>query len=303
MDNVSLIKKIKQISLEKNALIIAHNYQNPEIQDIADHVGDSYELSKIAADNKSDIIVFCGVHFMAESAAILAPQKKILLPELSAGCPMAEMIDAKSLIAFKNEYPESKVVTYINSTAEVKAESDVICTSSNAVKITNNIDSNEIIFIPDKNLGKWVAKQSNKIIHLWKGFCPVHANVSLDDILRCKSLHPQSLLMVHPECDPSIVEIADEVLSTGGMVNFVKSTKATSIIVGTETGMIHKLKSVAPHIEYIAVADSFVCPNMKKITLEKVYNSLLYEVNEIRVDPDISFRARKALNMMLELSV
>jgi quinolinate synthase len=303
MDNASLIKEIKQISLEKNAIIIAHNYQSPEIQDIADHVGDSYELSKIAADNNSDIIVFCGVHFMAESASILSPQKKILLPDISSGCPMAEMIDLKSLITFKNKYSNCKVVTYINSTAEVKAESDVICTSSNAVKIVNKIDSNEIIFVPDKNLGNWVSKQTKKIIHLWEGFCPVHANISLDDILKCKSLHPHSILMVHPECIPSIVEIADEVLSTGGMVNYVKSTKVTSIIVGTESGMIHKLKSVAPQIEYIAVNDSFICPNMKKTTLEKVYNSLLYEVNEIKVDPDTSFRARKALNMMLELSL
>ncbi|HEY1406987.1 MAG TPA: quinolinate synthase NadA [Spirochaetota bacterium] len=302
MKNNSLQDNIRKIASQKNALILAHNYQNPEIQDIADFVGDSLELSRLAANNDAEIIIFCGVHFMAESAHLLSPQKKVILPEISAGCPMAEMADPDALRAKKALFPTARVVTYINSTAAIKAESDVICTSSNAIDIVNRIDGDEILFVPDKNLGSWVSRHSSKKIHLWNGFCPVHAQVTAAEVVKVREKHPQSLLMVHPECDPEVVALADEVLSTGGMVRFVASTKATSIIVGTEIGMIHKLSKVAPHIEFIPASSNFVCPNMKKTTLEKVYAALMSESPIITVDERIADRARAALSKMLELS-
>ncbi|HNX57808.1 MAG TPA: quinolinate synthase NadA [Spirochaetota bacterium] len=297
-----LKEKIRYLAREKNALILAHNYQNPEIQDIADYVGDSLELSRIAADNSAGIIVFCGVHFMAESASLLSPDKKVLLPEPSAGCPMADMAEPDSIRAEKAKYPGAKVVTYINSSAAVKAESDVICTSSNAIDIVNRVDGDEILFVPDRNLGSWVEKHTKKNVHLWKGFCPVHADITVEEVENVRKSHPDSILMVHPECDPSVVAIADEVLSTGGMVRFVEKTDAKSIIVGTEIGMIHKLKKTAPSIEFISASSNFICPNMKKTTLEKVYAALDEEKPIIKVDTDIADRARCALRRMLDLS-
>jgi quinolinate synthase len=299
---MNLSKQIRNIAQKKNALILAHNYQNPDIQDIADHVGDSLELSRIAAKNDADIIVFCGVHFMAESAYLLSPQKKILLPDIHAGCPMADTADAVSLREMKNKYPDAKVVTYINSTAEVKAESDVICTSSNAVQIVQRIDANEIIFVPDKNLGSWVSRFTNKTIHLWNGFCPIHAQITREEVEEIKSQYPDALLMVHPECDPEVVALADEVLSTGGMVRFASQSTVKRIIVGTEIGMIHKLKKTAPQIEFIPCSGRFICPNMKKITLAKVLASLENESPVIMVADDVAVKARMALTRMLELS-
>jgi len=298
----SLTKEIRSLAQVKNAIILAHNYQSPEIQDCADYVGDSLELSRIAADNNAEIIVFCGVHFMAESASMLALYKKVLLPEINAGCPMADMADAETLRAEKMKYPGAKVVTYINSSAAVKAESDVICTSSNAIDIVRGIEGDEILFVPDKNLGSWVSRHTDKTVHLWKGFCPVHADITVEEVMAVKASHPDSMLMVHPECDPSVVDIADEVLSTGGMVRFVSNTTAKSIIVGTEIGMIHKLRKTAPSIEFISASGNFVCPNMKKTTLEKVYTALSTEQPIITVIPEIADRARKALTKMLALS-
>jgi quinolinate synthase len=297
-----LVDDIKKAASAKNALILAHNYQNPEIQDIADHVGDSLELSRIAADNSADIIVFCGVHFMAESAAMLSPQKKVLLPDINAGCPMADMADAETVREFKSKYPQAKVVTYINSSAAVKAESDVICTSSNAVKIVQRIDANEIIFLPDKNLGAWVSRFTDKKIHLWKGFCPIHAQITVKEINDVKAQYPDAMVMVHPECENEVIEIADKVFSTGEMVQYVKDAKEKCIIVGTESGMIHKLTKTAPHIKFIQASDRFLCPNMKKTTLEKVYSALINEKPHIIVDAAIAERAGKALTKMLELS-
>jgi quinolinate synthase len=297
-----LADDIKKAASEKNALILAHNYQNPEIQDIADHVGDSLELARVAANNSADIIVFCGVHFMAESAAMLSPQKKVLLPDIHAGCPMADMADAETVREFKEKYPNAKVVTYINSSAAVKAESDVICTSSNAVKIVQRIDADEIIFLPDKNLGAWVSRFTDKTIHLWKGFCPIHAQITAQEILAVKAQYADAMIMVHPECENEVIEIADKVFSTGEMVQYVKDAKEKRIIVGTESGMIHKLKKTAPHIEFIQASDRFVCPNMKKTTLEKVYEALINEKPHITVNKDIADRAGKALTKMLELS-
>lgn len=299
---MDIIGEIKKLARAKNAIILAHNYQIDEIQDIADFSGDSLELSQIAAKNNASMIVFCGVHFMAESASILSPQKKVIIPDPAAGCPMAEMVGPEDVIELKKENPGAKVVTYINSTAAVKAESDVICTSSNAQKIVERIDADKIIFLPDKNLGSYVQRFTNKKIILWKGFCPTHENFSREELASMRKKYPNALVMVHPECRPEVIDMADEVLSTGHMVKFVQTTDAKQIIVGTEIGMIHKLKSVAPHIEYIPASDSFICPNMKKINLKVLLKGLENEETVVSVSSDIRDRAQRALNLMLKLS-
>jgi quinolinate synthase len=294
--------KIRELAQQKNAIILAHNYQNDEIQEIADETGDSLELARIAAKNAADIIVFCGVHFMAESAYILSPDKKVILPDPTAGCPMADMADANDLRDMKEQNPDAMVVTYINSTARVKAASDVCCTSSNAVRIVQRVDADRIIFVPDRNLGSFVQRSTDKEIIYWKGFCPTHDRFTRDELIEIKREHPDAIVMVHPECKPEVVDMADEVLSTGQMVAFVQKTDAKKIIVGTERGLLFKLRSVAPHIEYVLASDSFICPNMKKITLEKVYRSLVDEEPLVTVEDEIAEKAFNCLNRMLELS-
>jgi quinolinate synthase len=294
--------KIRELAQQKNAIILAHNYQNDEIQEIADETGDSLELARIAAKNAADIIVFCGVHFMAESAYILSPDKKVILPDPTAGCPMADMADADDLRDMKEQNPDAIVVTYINSTARVKAASDVCCTSSNAVRIVQRVDADRIIFVPDRNLGSFVQRSTDKEIIYWKGFCPTHDRFTRDELIEIKREHPDAIVMVHPECKPEVVDMADEVLSTGQMVAFVQRTDAKKIIVGTERGLLFKLRSVAPHIEYVLASDSFICPNMKKITLEKVYRSLVDEEPLVMVEDEIAEKAFNCLNRMLELS-
>ncbi len=295
-------KKIKQLAAAKNAIIVAHNYQPDEIQDIADYTGDSLELARIAAATDADSIVFCGVHFMAESASIISPKKKVLLPAPDAGCPMADMATPEGLLKMKQEYPNATVVTYINSSAAVKALSDVCCTSANAVKIVQRVKGDTIIFVPDKNLGSYVQRFTDKKIIPWRGFCPTHERFTVDDLKKIKAEHPDAIVMVHPECRPEVVELADAVESTGGMVRFVQSTDRKKIIVGTEIGMIHRLKSAAPHIEYIPASQTFICSNMKKITLEKLCRSLIDESPVITVDEETSRRALGCLQKMLELS-
>lgn len=294
--------KIRELARQKNALILAHNYQNDEIQEIADHTGDSLELARIAAGNAADIIVLCGVHFMAESAYILSPDKKVILPDPTAGCPMADMADADDLRGMKEKHPDAAVVTYINSTASVKAASDVCCTSSNAVRIVQRVNADRIIFVPDRNLGNFVQRSTDKEIIYWEGFCPTHDRFTRDELIAVKSEHPDAIVMVHPECKPEVVDIADEVLSTGKMVTFVQETDARKIIVGTEKGLLYKLKSVAPHIEYVLASDSFICPNMKKITLERLYRSLADEKPLVTVEDATAEKAYNCLNRMLELS-
>jgi quinolinate synthase len=300
MENLS--SRIRDLAAQKGAIILAHNYQNPEIQDVADIVGDSLELSRFAATSDASTIVFCGVHFMAESASILSPEKTILLPDPTAGCPMADTIDLKGLRSMREKYPSARIVTYINSSALTKSESDVICTSSNAVSIVEKIDSDEIIFLPDRNLGSWVQKHTSKTIRLWDGFCPIHAHITVDEIKDIRSRYPDALLMVHPECSPEIIEMSDKVFSTGEMVRFVPNSTAKTIIVGTEIGMIHKLKKAAPHINFVPASERFVCPNMKKTDLDKVHNALEQNVHAVKVPEDIAVKARKALSKMLELS-
>jgi quinolinate synthase len=293
---------IKKLAREKKALILAHNYQIAEVQDIADHTGDSLELARIAAKNDADMIVFCGVYFMAESASILSPEKKVIIPDPEAGCPMADMVGPEDVMEMKAIHPDAQVVTYINSSAAVKACSDVICTSSNALKIVERIDADKIIFLPDKNLGSYVQRFTKKTIIPGKGFCPTHEKFTREDLIAVKRMHPDALVMVHPECRPEVVDMADKVFSTGQMVEFAARTGVKKIIVGTETGLIHKLSSVAPEIEFIPATGSFICPNMKKINLDVLHTSLIEEQTVVTVDPLVREGAGRALERMLELS-
>jgi len=296
-----LEEKIKAIAREKRAVILAHNYQNDDVQDIADYTGDSLELARIATKTDAAIIVFCGVHFMAESAYILSPDRKVILPDITSGCPLADTANADDVFAMK-EKENATVVTYINSTAAVKACSDICCTSANAVRIVQRVDGDRILFVPDRNLGSFVKRFTGKEVILWNGSCPTHDRFTEEELLAVKDHHPDAIVMVHPECRPEVTEIADEVLSTGQMVSFVQDTDAKKIIVGTEMGMIHKLKSVAPDIEYILASDSFICHDMKKITLEKIYNSLVDESPLVTVEKETARKAYHCLNRMLELS-
>ena len=298
----TLASAIRKLAGEKNALILAHNYQREEVQAVADYTGDSLELARAAADTSADIIVFCGVHFMAESAAILNPEKKVLLPDPTAGCPMADMAEAGDLAAMRERHPDAAVVTYINSSAEVKALSDVCCTSANATRIVQRLDARRVIFVPDRNLGMWVQRFTDKEIIQWKGFCPTHERFSAEDLAEAKRANPDALVMVHPECRPEVIDMADEVLSTGQMVKFVRETDRAQIIVGTEEGMIHKLRSIAPGIEYILPSKALVCPNMKKTTLEKVHAALVNEEPVVTVDPEVREKSLGCLRRMLELS-
>jgi len=298
----TLQAEVRRLARERSAVILAHHYQLPEVQSVADHVGDSLRLSRQAAATDADVIVFCGVHFMAESAAILTPGKKVLLPDPTAGCPMADMAEAADLAAMRERHPDAAVVTYINSSAEVKALSDVCCTSANATRIVQRVEARRVIFVPDRNLGRWVQRFTDKEVILWKGFCPTHERFTAADLAEAKRAHPDALVMVHPECTPEVIDMADEVLSTGQMVKFVGETDRMKIIVGTEEGMIHKLRSVAPEREYILPSKALVCPNMKKITLEKVRAALVNEEPVVTVAPEVREKSLVCLRRMLELS-
>ncbi len=297
-----LIQEIKRLKAEKNALILAHNYQNIEIQDLADYRGDSLQLSILAKEVKAPLIVFCGVKFMAETAAILNPESTILLPVIDAGCPLADMITLNQLKAFKQNYPGSPVVCYVNSSVEVKAESDVCCTSSNAVKILKSFSTEKpILFVPDRNLGSWAAQQSGKKVITWDGYCVVHQyGFSEEDVLTVKSKYPDYKLLVHPECDPQIIKYADLVVSTGGMVDWVKNNDKA--IIATEIGLTEYLQHIYPEKSLIPLSPKAICKNMKKTTLENVYNALKYNQYVISVEPNTAQKARKAINRMLELS-
>jgi quinolinate synthase len=300
--NSELIKKIQDLRAKRKAVILAHNYQLGEVQDIADFVGDSLELSQKAAKTDAEVIVFCGVHFMAETASITCPDKKVLLPDINAGCPMANMITAPQLIEKKKELPGVPVVCYINSSAAVKAESDVCCTSANAVKIVQNLDAPEILFVPDQYLGHYVSTQTNKKIHFWPGYCPTHARIRPEDIIRAKKEHPQARVVVHPECRPETIAVADEVLSTGGIMRFCRTTPAREVIIGTELGIIYRLRRENPDKVFIPASEQAVCPRMKLITLEKILWSLEEMAPEVKVPEPIRVKALKAVNIMLDMS-
>jgi quinolinate synthase len=299
--HAQLIEKILDLKRRRNAIILAHNYQLGEVQDIADFVGDSLGLSQNAAETEAEVIVFCGVHFMAETASILCPEKIILLPDMHAGCPMADMVTAESLREKKKEYPEATVVAYVNTTAEVKAESDICCTSANAVEIVQSLDAKQILFIPDQYLGHYVSTKTGREMILWPGYCSTHARIQAADILRLKKVHPQAEVMVHPECRPDVIELADVVLSTGGMCRHVQGTEAEEIIVGTEVGIIHRLRKENPDKIFIPVSEQAICPRMKLITLENILWSLEDMAPQVKVPEEIRLRAKAAVDKMLEV--
>lgn len=301
----NIVDKIKMLKKEKNAVILAHNYQLPEVQDIADFVGDSLGLSIEAARTDAAIIVFCGVHFMAETAKILSPQKIVLLPDKNAGCPMADMIDAEGLKSLQTKHPDAVTVCYVNTTAAVKALCDYCCTSANALKIVQNILLNhkdkEIIFVPDQYLAQNVAAQVKHNFIIWEGYCPVHAEISLENIMQAKELHPKAKVIVHPECRPEVTALADVVTSTEGMSKYIKNSPEKEFIIGTEIGIIHRMKKENPDKIFYPVTEKAVCPNMKKITLEKILWSLEDLSYEITVPPDIMEKARLSIERMLQV--
>lgn len=296
-----MIEKIKRLKEEKNAVILAHNYQRPEVQDIADFVGDSLELSIKAAKTTADVIVFCGVHFMAETAKILSPGKTVLLPEKKAGCPMADMITGEQLRDLKREHPGAAVLCYVNTSAEVKAECDLCCTSANAVEMVRDVlkDEKEIIFVPDQYLAAYVSSQTGREFILWKGYCPTHARILPEDILAQKELHPGAKVLVHPECRPELIRLADKVASTGGMCRYVREAKSKEFIVATERGIIHRMEKENPGKHFFPTSSSAVCPNMKYTTLEKILWSLEDMVHEILIPEEIMNRARLSIEKML----
>jgi len=298
-----LRSRIAQLKKEHNAIIIVHNYQRDEVQDIADISGDSLALSEAAVKTRADVIVFCGVQFMAETASILNPKKKVLLPVKEAGCPLADMITAQKVREEKKKYPGAAVVCYVNSTADVKAESDVCCTSSNAVGVVDSLKSRKVIFVPDRNLGLYVqSKLPEKELVIWPGYCSTHVGLHEEGILRAKEKAPDAVVMVHPECNPEVIKLADEVLSTGGMLKFAKTSLSKKFIVGTESGLLYKLKKDNPDKEFILPSLRLICPSMKLTTLGWVYHALDTMQYEIKVPPDIAAKAMKPLLKMLEVS-
>jgi len=300
-DKEALSQRIRALKKERSAVILAHNYQIGEVQDVADYVGDSLELSQKAAVVPEDVIVFCGVHFMAETASILSPQKTVLLPDIHAGCPMADMITAAEMINWKKQYPGRPVVCYINTSAEVKAECDMCCTSANAVKVVNSVAGKEVLFAPDKNLAAYVARQTSKTIIPWDGTCYVHKNILARDVREKRKMYPQAEVWAHPECRPEVIDLAHKVLSTGKMVKEARETERQEIIVATEAGIIYRLKKENPAKNFYPAHDLALCFNMKKINLKKVAAALEQMIYRVEVSPAIAERARGAIEKMVKL--
>ncbi len=298
-----LIEKINKLKKEKNAVILAHCYQNVEIDEVADYVGDSLYLSQMAAKTNADIIVFAGVYFMAQTAKILNPTRKVLLPRLESGCRMADMITLEQLREFKSKFPKMSTVCYINSTAEVKSECDICCTSSNAVKIVDSLKADEILFLPDTYLGKWVeAKLGNVKVNTYPGFCPTHMQIRDKDVVAAREKYPNALVLAHPECHQSVTAIADYVGSTTGIMKFAKESDNKQFIIATEKGVVDRLKRDYPEKEFILIKDSVICPNMKWNTLTDIYNALDREEHEITVDEEMAQKALTCIDRMLEVS-
>jgi quinolinate synthase len=294
-------EKILTLKKEKNAVILAHLYQPAEIQEIADFVGDSLELSRLAKDAEADTIIFCGVCFMAGSAKLLSPQKTVIIPNKQAGCPMADMARPEDIIKLREQHPDAAVVTYVNSSVAVKAYSDICCTSSNAVKIVNSLPNKDIIFVPDKNLGSYVARFTDKNIILFDGYCPTHNRVNTDHVAQARMNHPNVKILVHPECTSEVVDMADFAGSTAQIINYVTASDEKEFIIGTEKGILHQLKLKNPDKEFYMLADNFLCPNMKKISLEHVLESLETGEYEIELSDDMIAKASKSLHKMLEI--
>jgi quinolinate synthase len=293
--------EIEKLKVKRNAVILAHNYQPPEIQDIADYTGDSLELSRKAAAVKAGVIVFCGVHFMAETASILSPGKKVLLPDLNSGCPMANMIDLEGLKALKKKHPGAIVVAYVNTTAAVKTECDICCTSANAEEVVRSVEKGrEIIFVPDKYLGQYVSGRTGRGLVCWEGCCPIHARILPEDIIRRRKEHPGAKVLVHPECTPAVTAVADAVLSTSGMCRYARESSAAEFIVGTEKGILHRMGKENPGKKFYPASELAVCENMKRTTLEKVLEALETLGNEVKVPEEIRLKAIVPIERMLK---
>lgn len=298
-----ITEKIKRLKKEKNAVILAHCYQNPEIDEVADFVGDSLYLSRMAAQTDADIIVFAGVYFMAQTAKILSPDKKVLLPRKEAGCAMADMINLEQLRNFKAQYPGIPTVCYINSTADVKSECDICCTSSNALQIVKSLNSAKVLFLPDQYLGKWVeAKLKNIEVITYDGCCPVHRNVLPDDVLKVKNLNPDAKILTHPECRKEVAALSDYVGSTTGIMKYAKESSAEAFIIATEKGVLDRLKRDCPNKKFIPVKDDLLCESMKCTRLEDIYDALNNEQYEITVEKTLSVKALSCIDKMLEVS-
>jgi quinolinate synthase len=298
---VDIISKIRNLKRGKDAVILAHNYQIPEVQEIADFVGDSLELAKIAKTLKERVVVLCGVYFMAETISILAPDKTVLIPDLNAGCPLADSITLNELEKLKAEHPKALVIAYINTSAEIKALSDYCCTSANAIKVEENVPSDEVIFIPDKNLGSYVKEHTEKRVYLSSGFCPSHNVITAKDVQEIKQMHPDAKFVAHPECRKEVLELADKIASTTGMIKYVQESNSKKFIIGTEEGIIYKLKKENPTKEFYTFSKPIFCPNMKKITLEKVLSSLENMQYIVKVQDGVREKARLAIERMFEI--
>ncbi len=298
-----IIESINKLKNEKNAVILAHFYQPAEVQDIADFVGDSLALSLAAKNTDADVIVFCGVHFMAETAKIISPQKTVILPDLDAGCPMADMIDGDDVRAYKAANPDAKVMCYVNSTADVKSESDICVTSTNAMKIAKHFIGQKMLYVPDQNLGEYLNNQVEGLdLDLWPGNCCIHNNIKVAQVEKMRTQYPDAKLIVHPECNPKVVALADFVGSTQALLNYVKQSDEHKFIVGTERGILHQMEKQTENKQFILLAERLNCRNMKKISLDKVESSLRLMNNQIEIEEGILLRAKTAVNKMLELS-
>jgi quinolinate synthase len=299
VDPNPIMEQILALKEERDAIILAHNYQIPEVQEIADLVGDSLELARAAAEMECSTIVFCGVDFMAETAAILSPDKPVLLPAQNACCPMAEMVTAAEIQLFRTRFPDAAVVAYVNTTAEVKASSDICCTSANAVRVVESIPEQIVLFVPDKNLANYVARFSRKEILPWEGYCIVHDRFTKDDVDRQRELHPDAEVLVHPECRPEVIDSADQVSSTSGMVRYACESRTKEFIIGTEVGILSRLEKECPGKMYYPLSPQAICVDMKKTDLRKVYTVLERMEPQIEVPPEIATPARRAIERML----
>lgn len=299
--NRELKERIAQLKKERNAIILAHYYQRDEIQEVADFRGDSFLLAQKAAQTDADVIVFCGVHFMGESAKILAPNKTVIIPDERAGCPMADMVNVEGLKALKKRHPQAAVVTYINSSAEIKAETDICCTSANAVKVIQSVEADEIIWVPDKNLGDYVSKFTDKKMIIWEGYCNTHDMLTVKDVMEMKAQHPNAQFVVHPECRPEVVKLGDFVGSTTAIIKYCKESDCNEFIVGTEDGTGFQLRKDSPHKTFHFATKFLVCPNMKVNNLKKVVKCLETMQPQIYVPPQVAEKARLSLERMLQV--
>lgn len=299
----NIIERIKKLKQEKQAVILAHSYQNIEIDEVADFVGDSLYLSQKAQETDAKIIVFAGVYFMAQTAKTISPDKKVLLPNINAGCLMADMIDLHQMEDFKKQYPSLPVVCYINSTAEVKSKCDICCTSSNALKIVESLHAPKVLFVPDANLGKWVESKLDGVeVITYQGYCPIHNNVTVDDILNARKSYPDTKILIHPECKPEVSVLGDYVGSTSGIINYVKNSNDNKFVIVTEKGVVDRLRRDYPNKEFILISDNMLCESMKLTTLEEILYSLENETNEITLEEDVRLASAKCIERMLEVS-